>query len=300
MALKGKKPEVKEKRLKMMIYGPAGVGKTVAAIQFPQAYIIDTERGTDFYSKTIEKSKSAVFKSQDPDEIYDEIKSLLTEKHSYKTLIIDPITIVYMACQDKWARIFEKHCTNPKDREVGDFGFRFWGKVKAQFKSIQRLVLALDMNVIITAHQKDIFGNSFNRIGVGPDSMRGDEFIFDYIFRIEQRADGGRKAITMKERAEIGEHKFPDDFDWSYPNFLKFYGKDIIEKDVVPLAMATGEQVLRVEQLVEAIRVEDEVVNKWFNKENVSMWNEFTEASIIKCIKYLEKQLKGIEKEVKK
>ena len=45
MALKGIKPEMKEKRLKLFLYGPAGVGKTTAAIQFPQSYIIDMERG---------------------------------------------------------------------------------------------------------------------------------------------------------------------------------------------------------------------------------------------------------------
>ena len=53
MALKGKKPEQKEKRLKMFIFGAAGIGKTTAAIQFPQNYIIDTEKGTDYYSNII-------------------------------------------------------------------------------------------------------------------------------------------------------------------------------------------------------------------------------------------------------
>lgn len=43
--LKAIKPEAKEKRLKMFVYGPAGVGKTMGCIQFPHAYIIDTENG---------------------------------------------------------------------------------------------------------------------------------------------------------------------------------------------------------------------------------------------------------------
>jgi flagellar biosynthesis GTPase FlhF len=46
MALRAKKPEAVEKRLKLFMYGPAGVGKTTAAIQFPNAYIIDCEKGT--------------------------------------------------------------------------------------------------------------------------------------------------------------------------------------------------------------------------------------------------------------
>ena len=50
MALRAKAPEVKEKRLKLFVYGPAGVGKTVAALQFPNSYLIDTEKGSDFYA----------------------------------------------------------------------------------------------------------------------------------------------------------------------------------------------------------------------------------------------------------
>jgi len=44
--LRARKPEAVVKRLKMFMFGPAGVGKTTAAIQFPNSYIIDAERGT--------------------------------------------------------------------------------------------------------------------------------------------------------------------------------------------------------------------------------------------------------------
>ena len=45
-ALRAKKPEAVTKRLKLFMFGPAGVGKTTAAIQFPNSYIIDCEKGT--------------------------------------------------------------------------------------------------------------------------------------------------------------------------------------------------------------------------------------------------------------
>ena len=44
MALRAKKPEQIRKRLKLLMYAASGVGKTTAAIQFPKAYIIDTEK----------------------------------------------------------------------------------------------------------------------------------------------------------------------------------------------------------------------------------------------------------------
>ena len=53
--LKAVVPEKIEKRLKLFLYGKAGIGKTMAALQFPNAYIIDTERGCDNYGETIKK-----------------------------------------------------------------------------------------------------------------------------------------------------------------------------------------------------------------------------------------------------
>ena len=173
--LKAKSPEVKEKRLKMFIYGPAGVGKTTGVIQFPNSYVIDAEKGTDFYADTLNKVKSVVLQTLNPDEIKDELHALLTEKHHFKTLIIDPITQVYNATQEKWTRVFEKYSKSEKEGEIQDFGMRYWGKVKADYKALQRLILKLDMNVIVTAHQKDVYGVGFNKIGVTFDSMRGDK-----------------------------------------------------------------------------------------------------------------------------
>ena len=291
--LKATKPEVKEKRLKMFVYGPAGVGKTVAALMFPSAYVIDTEKGTDFYANMINKNHSVVLQTLNPDDIREEIKALLTEKHQFRTLVIDPVTQVYNAVQEKWTRIFTKHSKEEKDAEVQDFGMRYWGKVKGDFKGIQRMLLALDMNVICTSHQKDVYGGNFNKVGVTFDSMRGDDYLFDLVFRIEKRGDV-RVAITEKERAEPGCQKFPPEFEWSYDNFLKFYGKDIIEKEAQPVAMATKEQVARVKELVDTVKVEEEEINKWMSKADVNSWEEMTGEQLKKCIDFLTKKVEKL------
>lgn len=293
MALKAKAPEAKEKRLKMFVYGPAGVGKTTAAIQFPNAYVIDTERGTDFYAGTLNKSKSVVLQTLNPDEIKEELHALLTEKHSYKTLIIDPITQVYNATQEKWNRVFEKYAKNEKEAEVMDFGMRYWGKVKSDFKGLQRLMLALDMNVIVTSHQKDVYGGNFNKIGVTFDSMRGDDYLFDLVFQVE-RHNGDLMAKTIKERADVGKQKFPAEFIWNYDNFKKFYGAEIIEKESIPVAMATKEQIERVKKLIEVVKVDDETVTKWMDKADVDAWEEMNAEQIQKCIDFLEKKVAGL------
>ena len=297
MALKGVKPETKEKRLKLFLYGPAGVGKTTAMIQFPQAYVIDTEKGTDHYSKTLSGSKSAVFQSNNPDEIKEELRELLTTKHEYRTLILDPITNLYNAVQEKWTRIFEKQMRDSgktEQADTQDFGMRFWGRVKSEFKSIQRMIISLDMNVLISSHQKDQYGPNMQKVGVTFDSMKGEDYLYDLVFRLAIQG-GKRMAITEKERSEVGQNKFPESFEWSYQNFCKFYGKEIIEKESTPVILASTEQVNRIKHLIEFVKVEQDQINGWFQKAGVDQWDEMTAETIQKAIDFLEKKLKAIK-----
>ena len=286
--MKAKKPEVKEKRLKLFVYGPAGVGKTIAALQFPQAIIIDTEKGTDFYADMIRNQGSVVFQSVNPDDIHDEIRELMTTKHEYKTLIIDPMTQVYNAIQEKWTRIMSNGKSGTED-----LGMRFWGKVKGEMKAMQRMILSLDMNVIITSHQKDVYGENFKKMGVTFDSMKGDDYLFDLIFQIVKKGDK-RIATTIKERAEVGKNKFPEEFEWSYANFCQFYGKDIIEREATPMAMATPEQVAQIKKLLEVVKVESDTIQKWFTKEDVDSFDEMSAERLGKYIAFVQSHLDGV------
>ena len=140
MALKGKKPVVMESRLKVLFYGSAGVGKTMASIKFPAPYIIDTEGSTNKpqYVKSIEKSGGAVLMTVDFDEMVNEVRELLTIQHDYKTLVIDSLTLLYNDLLDK------------AERKVGtEFG-RHYGEANKRMKQLLNLLFRLDMNVIIT------------------------------------------------------------------------------------------------------------------------------------------------------
>jgi Cdc6-like AAA superfamily ATPase len=290
MALRAKAPEAKQKRLKMFVYGPSGVGKTTAAIMFPNAVIIDTEKGTDFYADTINKMGSVVFQTSIFDEAVKEVKELMTTKHDFRTVVIDPVTQLYNSCQEKYTRIFEKHAKTEKEAEVQDFGMRYWGRVKSDFKAFQRMLLAIDTNIIVLSHQKDQYGTGMAKIGVTFDSMKGEDYLYDLVFRLENR-NGKRYAVTVKERAEIGKAKFPPEFEWSYENFKKFYGADIIEKESTPIALATPEQLAKIKHLLDIVKMEEGTVAEWFSKADVSEWSEMTTETIGKCITFIEKKL---------
>lgn len=293
MALKATKPEIKEKRLKMFVYGPPACGKTVAALQFKNAYIFDTEKGTDFYSELINKNDSAVFQSTNPDDIKEQLRELLTTKHHYKTIVIDPITQVYNAIQEKWNKTFEKYADSEKQKEVGDFGMRYWGKVKGEFKSIQRLLMQIDCNVIITSHQKDVYGAGFAKMGVTYDSMKGEDYLYDLVFHLEKKGKD-RIAETIKERALPGQQKFPEEFLWSYENFLKFYGAEIIEKESTPVLLATKEQLERVIFLITTINYSQDEIDKVWKKYDIESWDEMESEVLDKFIKHLEKKISDV------
>ena len=294
MALKAKKPEVKEKRLKLFLFGPPGSRKTTSALQFPKSVLIDMERGSEQYTKTINKAGSIVLETNNPDEVMAEVKALLTEKHEYRTLIIDPVTIFYQALQDKWSRIFEHHAKTEKEKELQDFGMRYWGRVKGEYKSFLRTLMKLDMNLILTSHQKDIYGPNMQKVGIGPDSMKGDDYVFDYVFRLNVVGDKA-VAITEKQRSEpLEPQKFPPEFEWSYQNFLKFYGTQILEREAVAVPMATVDQVAEITRLLDVVKVADEDVTKLFTKHDVDSWDELTSEAIQKYIDNLKKRIAPI------
>lgn len=280
MALRAVKPTTIEKRMKALFYGSAGAGKTTAAIQFPKPYLIDTEKGAvnDSYVKLLDKQGGAIFQTTDFEELIKEVKSLLTEKHEYKTLIIDPMTTLYNDLLDKAAN------------EVGtEFG-RHYGEANKSMKHLLNLLLRLDMNVIITAHAKNEYGQNLSLLGQTYDCYKKLDYLFDLVFEIQKRGSE-RGAIVKKTRCE----GFPegDYFPFSYQEIAKRYGKEVLERDAVAQQLATAEQVKEIHRLIELLKTPEEVIEKWKKKAEASTFDEMDTVSIQKCIDYLNKQIQG-------
>lgn len=239
--LHGKTPQAEEMRLKAFLYGPPGSGKTLAGLQFPNTYIIDTAKETSRYYKLIQKTNSVVFDCSDPFEVLKELETLRDEKHNYQTVMIDEMTTIYQNLQTIWTDRFIKaqgersQKKNSADNLLEDFGYRYWDKVKRDWRRILDTIRQLDMNVICNAHQKDKYGTDMKVIGITSDSDKSDTHTFDFVFRLIVRGREQYKAITEKERIlpielDPEAKRFPREFDWNYPNLLKFYNKEYIEK----------------------------------------------------------------------
>jgi hypothetical protein len=290
MALRGIKPSTVQKRLKALFYGAAGVGKTTAAINFPAPYLIDTEKGAENeqYTKALEKNGGVVFQTSDFDEMLKEVKSLLTEKHEFKTLIIDPLTTVYNDLLEKSA-IFLKENSKEKDATGTEFG-RHYGEANKKMKHLLSLLVRLDMNVIITSHAKNEYGNNMAVLGQTFDCYKKLDYLFDLVFEIRKQGKE-RVGVIKKSRIET----FPDGelFPFSYAEVSKRYGITILEKEAVSEELATTEQVIEIKRLIDLIKVPQETFQKWLDKNNAETFEEMNSDSIQKCIEHLRKKIEG-------
>jgi hypothetical protein len=277
--LRARKPEAVNKRLKLFMYGPAGVGKTTAAIQFPNSYVIDCERGAENYDKLITQSGSAVFQTNDINEVIAEVKSLLTVKHDYRTLVIDPITTVYNDLLEK------------SELKVGsDFG-RHYGAANKEMKRLANLILALDMNVVVTAHAKKEYGDNLKVLGHTFDGWRQLDYWFDLVIELGKRGKK-RMAKVVKTRVD----SFPDDeqFEWSYEAIKARYDASMLEKESTAVALATPEQVGEIKALLSVVRLPEGTTDKWFAKAGVETWEDMPADLLTKCIDYVKNRLPQI------
>lgn len=280
MALKAKKPAMIESRLKALFYGSAGVGKTMAAIQFPRPYIIDTEGSTNKpqYVKAIDKVDGAVLMTVDFDEMVNEVRELLTTQHEYKTLVIDSLTLLYNDLLEK------------AERKVGtEFG-RHYGEANKRMKQLLNLLFRLDMNVIITSHSKNEYGQNLEVLGQTFDCYKKLDYLFDLVFEIQKRGTH-RLGVVKKSRIET----FPDGetFPFSYDEIAARYGRDVLERNAIAQELATEVQVKEIIRLIDLIKVPEETYTKWLDKSNSEKWEDMPKDAIQKCIDFLKSKIQG-------
>jgi len=280
MALRGKKPEKIEKRLKALFYGSAGVGKTTASIQFPKPYLIDTEKGAenDQYVKILEQVGGAIYQTTDFDELITEVKTLLTEKHDYKTLVIDPLTTLYNDLLDKAAK------------KVGtDFG-RHYGEANKSMKHLLNLLLRLDMNVIITSHAKNEYGEGMQVLGQTYDCYKKLDYLFDLVFEIQKR---GKQRMGLVKKTRVESFAETEQFPFSYDTIAEKYGRAVLERDAVAQELASIEQVNEIKRLIELLKVPQETKDKWLDKSSAETFEEMKSDDIQKCIDHLKSKITG-------
>lgn len=272
---------------KILIFGKPGVGKTWTSLDFPSVYYIDTEGGANLahYTDKLKKSGGVYFGpeqgSQDFAEVIEQLKALAIEEHSYRTVIIDSLTKVY---NNEIAKEMER---------LGDKD-QFGASKKPAVKFARQLtnwIDRIDMNVILICHEKPVWMNG-EQAGVTFDCWEKLEYELHLCLNI-QKQGAARKARVSKSRLE----NFQDatSFDWSYDEFSKLYGREILEGQARAIVLATIDQVEEIKYLVGLLKESPETIQKWWEKAKADSWEEMESSKIQACIDFEKKKLEPKE-----
>lgn len=257
--LKGRDPSgVEPSKPKIVVYGPPGVGKTWASMDFPNVYYIDTEAGADLeHYRTKLKTANGLYFGPDEgaldfNEVIEQIKALATEKHDHKTLVIDSLSKLF---NNQIAMTQEKMATAGTEDAFG-------ASKKPAIAFMRRMVAwiqKLDMNVILIHHQKDKWKGG-EVIGETFDGWEKLEYELHLALRI-QKMGPARQAFVGKTRLA----QFPEgtSFPWSFAEFAKRYGADVIGRAAVPQNLSSPEQQDLYRVLLSKVKVEQTVLDKW-------------------------------------
>jgi len=287
--LKAKDPkETEPRKPQMVIYGPSGVGKTWFALSFPAVYYIDTEGGASrtHYMERLSKSGGMYLGPEDGandfETIIEQTKALATEKHNFKTLVIDSITKPFISSiATEGERLGDKNA--------------FGADKKPAVQSMRRLIAAvhrLDMNVIFVAHEKAEWGDvNGQRAEVGKVADAYEKLIYELDLALQISKRGPARKASVKKSRLLG---FPEaeSFELDYATFAERYGKDIIEKAAAPIVLASADQVAEITRLVELLKVDKETTDKWLDKANAESFAEFNTTQAEKVIESLKSKIK--------
>ena len=277
----------KESKPKFMISGKSGVGKTLFSLNFPSPYYFDCESGAtrQQYRKKLISSNGVYFGreqgSQDINVVIEEIKTLATTKHEYKTIVIDSFSYLYNTA----AAVAEEKIGN-------DFG-RDKKEANRPSRQLIRWLEMCDMNIILLCHSKDRWerkGKDIVYSGTTYDGFDKLEFILDLWCEIQKNGDN-RSFIVKKSRID----SFPEgkEFPLDYKLFSTLYGKEIIEKESEAIKIISTEQLIDLKRLIDVMNIPIAEQDKWLEKAVVDKLEELTADQADKLITHYQKKLGG-------
>lgn len=276
--------KVEPSKPKVLIYGPPGVGKTWASLDFPSVYYVDTEGGADLdhYRNKLRQSGGVYFGpdhgSLDIEAVIGQVQALATEQHTYRTIVIDSLSKLWnTALADEQERL----------GDLDAFG-AYKKQPKRRFNTLIRWINKLDMNAIFIAHQKELWGLNDKKqrevVGYTADCDEKLEYELHLVLRIfktgpTRRAQVGKSRLVSFPEGEI--------FEWGYAQFAERYGREVIEKAAKPIELVTPEKIEEMKRLLEVVKLPDGTVAKWFTKAGVDDWSEMTGDVMEKCLAFV-------------
>lgn len=297
MELRGKPPAAMDRRAKVLLFGKPSSGKTWTCLDFKKLYYIDCERGAVMpeYVEKMEANGASYSFMNTYHELADEIRSLISVDHDYHTVALDPLTVVFhQMIEESNRRLAEFTGKDIDDPELAEYG-KDRKSANMKIRHLINLLTRLDMNVIITCHEKVEFKTEKPTF----DCYGKLDYMFDLAFELSLRGD---KHMATVRKTRHRKFKLNETFEWSYDEFADRYGREIIERDAVSTMLANDEQVADLLRLIKAGEsfivsdtkqplVNERLLSTWMARAGVEDWHDAKEEHVVKCISFLKSKM---------
>lgn len=295
MTLRAKKPIEQPQRFQAVVYANRGVGKTHFCCSFPDSYYIDTEGLQKYrhFTKMLIDNNSVIIYVSEMTEIIQQIKELIKTKiidgYEYKTVVIDSITFPFHLLANMEAERLSK---GGKTEGV-EYGINL-AKAKRLTFELGMLISRLDMNCIITAHERTKFQDG-NEIGKMSDVNDKLEYAVGTVFHLRKT---GKSVNAFIEKSRYPELKSGESIDFSdgYKSVSSILGKEIFERETVSESLATLEQIEEFNRLDRLLNISEEKRNKWIQSFRAYSIDQLSSDNIQKCIDAMSKHFNGKQK----
>lgn len=188
------------KKLKVLLYGASGSGKTLAALSFPRVALVDAEGGSDLYAGRPGIPAFSVMRTKSVVDLERTIEFIRQDNgQSFETLVIDPITVFYDVLKEATAR-------TAKDQQLG---FREWAKVNNRMTAVYNSLTSLPVHVVVVAREAIEYegeGATLKKVGQKPDADKKLPYIFDFIVRMNADHSGSivkSRGVDMQQNATV-------------------------------------------------------------------------------------------------
>lgn len=285
MPLKAKSPTlVKPSKPKFILSGKSGVGKTFYMLDFEKPYVIDVEGGAT-EPQYVEKMKASGAGymgkeegSQEFKTVIEQLKELATTKHEYKTLIVDSFSKLY----NLTAAIAEE--------TVGSTYAADKKEAQKPTRQLQIWMDKLDMTICLICHSKDEWSKGQPTGATTFDGWQKLEY--DLNLWLEMVMTGRQRSVVVR-KSRLSGFTLGNSYPADYPTFAKLYGKEVLEKPSEPVILATKDQVVEVQHLMEVFNISDEDQKKGLKKYDVDDLTELSTEQAAQMILNLNSRLKG-------
>lgn len=285
--LMAKKPVFEQTRFKCLLYGDKGSGKTHFCCSLPSPYYISSEniKGYKHFMDMLVKNNGDYVFLTELQEIIDQVICLLSQKHDYKTLVIDSISVPVGWLSNMEVERLTKKSPNTEGTEFG----ANVSKGKRMLFKLGILLDRLDMNVIVTSHQRIKYRDG-KEIGDSYDIDDKLAYLLGSTFKITSLP--GDKRLLYVEKSRYEQLKQFSNIDFKgYETLTSLFGEDIFVKESIQEVLATKEQCLELKRLINLLQIAEETVQKWCISAKSNNIQEMSSTSIQKCIDHLNKKM---------